>query len=184
MTTLDFKPFVLLPEDTKLQKLTKIRDFLVLLKQTKPERFDYAHFIYAKDFVTGAQNSPTVTNYYRDVVAPTIRWCNDLDVMPATDDRTERALEHKTYDCGTCACVAGWTNLLSRIPNQNENEFVFADDLAGLALELNSEDKDFLFQGYGGHDIEFVSIRRATIDDALERLNILIKECEPTNISE
>ena len=180
--TFDFHPYLIYRTDSTVERLTKMRDFLVKLSEVQPQRFNYNYYLYAAPLnETVAPNSSIVEQVYRNVVQPQVRWGVTSESQTISDDtRTEKALTltNEDHSCGTCACVAGWANILSRVPiRRDPNDCFFTESLACETLGIDrfeTDDDAFLFMGDPGYGLERLDLRVATIDDAVQRLNILI----------
>lgn len=75
--------------------------------------------------------------------------------------------------CDTMGCIAGWALAVKGI----DTCCLYANDIpedAKAFLELNQHDANFLFYGESGYDLEPLELAIATVEDALERLDILI----------
>lgn len=180
--TFDFHPYLIYQSDSTIERLTKLRDFLVKLSEVQPTRFNYNFYLYAAPLnETLDPESSVVELTYRNIVQPQVRWeLKEKSDTISDDTKTEKALTltDQTHSCGTCACVAGWANILSRVPiKKDPNSCGFTEELACQTLGIDfyeTDDNAFLFMGDPGYGLERLDLRYATVQDAVQRLNILI----------
>jgi hypothetical protein len=159
-----------------------MRDFLVKLSEVQPQRFNYNFYLYANSLSEDV-STQQLDNFYHKSIQPQVRWelSEESDII-SDDTRTEKALTLTDQDhtCGTCACVAGWANILSRVPiRKDSNDCLYTESLACETLGIDrfeTDDDGFLFMGEPGYGLERLDLRHATINDAIERLNILINK--------
>ena len=176
----NYEPYRLYENDPKFLRLTKVRDFLIELTKRDERKFDYTTFmgIFTKNMLL-MDIPPT-----RDAMTSQVRqvtYCQDDTAI------VEHATQIAIYDadnCGTCACVAGWTEILNRIPIL-KLDVAFGcstEIIARRVLQLDSDDSRFLFFGAKGYGLPDLGISADMdeetfgIQDAIERLNILINK--------
>ena len=178
----NYEPYRIYENDPKFLRLTKVRDFLIELTKRDERKFDYATFmgIFTKNML------PMDTPPTRDAMTSQVRhvaYCQDDTSI--VEHSTKTAI-YDSDNCGTCACIAGWTEILNRIPIQNLNVAFgcSTEIIARRVLQLDSDDARFLFfgaKGYGLHDLGIGADsdeENFGIKDAIERLNILINKEE------
>jgi hypothetical protein len=174
----DFKPYIIVDSDTRTERLTKIRNFLIQLKEHAPKKFNYSSYVQS---VNLSRNKYTGTdNYYYDIVKPLIK--EPILHSPRVQDSVrDRAFNDQ--ECGTCACVAGWCVILSNCdkPFQTHPDATHLafSGMARAILKLSLKDGEFLFyghSGYGERSLRVYDDHSADIDAAIHRINILLRD--------
>ena len=177
----NYEPYRIYENDPKILRLVKVRDFLIELTNRDERKFDYATFmgVFPKAMISmDAQFArESMTRKVRQVT-----YCQENSTV--VEHSTKTAI-YDSDSCGTCACVAGWTEILNRIPLSSlslaETIYGFSTEtIAKRILQLNADDSRFLFFGAKGYGLPDLGIGADTdeevfgIQDAIERLNILI----------
>lgn len=179
--TIDYQQYIIVNSDTKHQRLTKVRNFLLQLKESAPYKFNYSSYVEARAIPSKGTTATERSDYHYNVVNPVIK--NAVYNCPVTPDEVRNRAIHDESHCGTCACVAGWATILSaadRLYNDRDNNESCFDffEIAASVLSLKKEDGEFLFfgkKGYGNPKIQIYGNDRDNIDEAIRRLNILIE---------
>jgi hypothetical protein len=79
-------------------------------------------------------------------------------------------LEHK---CGTCACVAGFTEIL--YIQDNPEKDIYNIDVRDI-LGVTWDESEFLFYCHALDDIPQIQLSEATYRDAIQRIDHLLKK--------
>ena len=171
----DYKPYIIVESDSRVQRLTKIRDFLIALKDYQPLKFNYSSFLESTTF---DKRTPEIirSDFYFGHVNPNIK--EPLYHNNVVQDSVRESAFDDEFDCGTCACVAGWVCILDGTSNP-KIPGTMLEDIAFKVLKLSDEEEnDFLFYGhpnFGHRAANIYGSDENNIDEAVDRINVLIE---------
>jgi hypothetical protein len=169
----DYQPYLIRKVDSRKTRLMKVKEFLIRLSQIDERKFDYTRFIGSFSYETGVP-----CEGFNHAIREGIRTERPSRMQ---EQSTELAIYDCNYDdCGTCACIAGWTEIINRIPLPTlELDGYSTEFIAREVLMLNHDESAFLFFGKGRFGFKDLTMLTGegtdpTIQDAIERLEYLI----------